>query len=79
MKQVRVALVGVGNVGKAFLQLMVEKEALLAEKYGLELVLTGPQTLRAAWSIGGHRPGGHCWPTSRAGKGVASFPGAAPG
>lgn len=48
MKQVRIALIGVGNVGRAFLQLMVEKAPLLAEKYGLELVLTG-----AADSSGG--------------------------
>jgi len=48
MKQVRIALVGLGNVGKAFLQLMVEKEALLRTRYDLALVLTA-----AADSSGG--------------------------
>lgn len=48
MKQVRVVLIGLGNVGKAFLQLMVGKEALLRDRYGLELILTG-----AADSSGG--------------------------
>ena len=48
MKQTRVALIGLGMSGKAFLQLMVEKEALLAERYGLALVLTA-----AADSSGG--------------------------
>lgn len=48
MKHVRVALIGMGNVGKAFLQLMVEKAALFADRYELELALTG-----AADSSGG--------------------------
>jgi homoserine dehydrogenase len=48
MKQARVALIGLGNVGKAFLQLMVEKESLLAERYGLKLAITA-----AADSSGG--------------------------
>lgn len=48
MRQVRVALIGLGNVGKAFLQLMIDKEALLRERYGLSLVLTA-----AADSSGG--------------------------
>ncbi len=39
-KVVRVALVGLGNVGRSFLALMVEKAALLRERYGLELRLT---------------------------------------
>ncbi len=40
MKQVRIALVGLGNVGKAFLQLMVEKEAPLRTRMILALVPT---------------------------------------
>ncbi len=38
---VRLALVGLGNVGRAFLELMVSKAPLLREQLGLELVLTG--------------------------------------
>ena len=35
------ALVGLGNVGRSFLGLMVSKSDLLRDRYGLELVLTG--------------------------------------
>jgi homoserine dehydrogenase len=78
MKQVRVALIGVGNVGKAFLQLMVEKATLLADKYGLELVLTA-----AADSSGGvvNRGGidsGALLAHKRGANAVVSFAGAHP-
>jgi homoserine dehydrogenase len=46
--RVRLALVGLGNVGRAFLDLMDSKAGLLAEQYDLELVLTA-----AADSSGG--------------------------
>ena len=78
MKQVRVALVGVGNVGRAFLELMVEKGPLLADSYGLELVLVA-----AADSSGGVvHPDGMA-PASllahkRGGHGVATFAGGHP-
>jgi homoserine dehydrogenase len=48
MKQVRLALIGLGNVGKAFLQLMIEKEDLLSQRYGVRLILVA-----AADSSGG--------------------------
>ncbi|MBM4458574.1 MAG: homoserine dehydrogenase [Chloroflexi bacterium] len=38
---VRLALVGLGNVGRAFLDLMVSKARVLAECHDLELALTG--------------------------------------
>jgi homoserine dehydrogenase len=38
---VRVALVGLGNVGRALLDLMISKAETLRDQYGLELVLTG--------------------------------------
>ncbi len=38
---VRLTLVGLGNVGRAFLDLMISKADLLADRYGLSLVLTG--------------------------------------
>lgn len=41
MRNVRVALIGVGNVGRAFLELMTTKAALVRDRYGLRLVLTG--------------------------------------
>lgn len=40
-KTIRIALVGLGNVGRAFLELMVTKAPLLRERHGLELMLTG--------------------------------------
>ena len=40
-KTVRITLVGLGNVGRAFLDLMVSKAQLLADRHGLELALTG--------------------------------------
>ncbi len=40
-KTIRLALIGLGNVGRAFLDLMAAKAPLLRERYDLELVLTG--------------------------------------
>ncbi len=37
---VRVALVGLGNVGRGFLSLMIQKHEVLASRYGLNLKLT---------------------------------------
>ena len=47
-KTVRLALVGLGNVGQAFLDLMVAKADLLADRYDLALVLTGVADSSAA-------------------------------
>jgi homoserine dehydrogenase len=41
LRTVRLAMVGLGNVGRAFLDLMTQKAGLLEERYGLRLVLTG--------------------------------------
>lgn len=41
MKAVRVALVGLGNVGRAFLDLMTRKADVLRDRYGIQLVATG--------------------------------------
>jgi homoserine dehydrogenase len=40
-RRTRLALVGLGHVGRAFLDLMVSKAAILRDRYDLELVLTG--------------------------------------
>ena len=45
---VRLALVGLGNVGQSFLDLMEAKAALLADRHGIELVLTGVADSSAA-------------------------------
>jgi homoserine dehydrogenase len=78
-QRLRLVLVGVGNVGQAFLQLMEEKAELLKEEYDLELVLVG-----AADSSGAVlNPAGISPAALRAhkgsGAGVGSFPGGVPG
>jgi homoserine dehydrogenase len=45
---IRLALVGLGNVGQSFLDLMDAKTALLADSHGIELVLTGVADSSAA-------------------------------
>ena len=45
---IRLALVGLGNVGQSFLDLMDAKAALLADSHGIELVLTGVADSSAA-------------------------------
>lgn len=40
-RSIRLALVGLGNVGRSFLDLMSAKADLLRDRYGVELILTG--------------------------------------
>ena len=54
---VRLAMVGLGNVGRAFLELMEGKADLLEQRYGLRLVLTGAaDTSGAVLDAGGLDP-----------------------
>lgn len=78
-KRVRVALVGLGNVGRAFLELMPGKARLLAEQYDLELILTG-----AADSSGAVMDAGGMDPTAlrlhkERGGNASNFLGGVPG
>jgi homoserine dehydrogenase len=41
MKTVRLIMVGFGNVGKAFVELVCDKEQELSDRYGLRLLVTG--------------------------------------
>lgn len=41
MRQVALAMVGFGNVGQAFARLLMQKERELAEKFGLNFIVTG--------------------------------------
>ncbi|MCS7220553.1 MAG: homoserine dehydrogenase [Anaerolineae bacterium] len=71
---IRVALVGLGNVGRAFLELMRTKRWVLRERYGLELVLTG-----AADSTGAALGAGQIDPANllrhkQAGHGAGQYP-----
>ena len=40
MKTVRIIVTGLGNVGKAFIELLAERADSIEAKYGLELVLS---------------------------------------
>ena len=78
-RTVRIAMVGLGNVGRAFLDLMTQKAGLLEERYGLRLVLTG-----AADSSGAVLNPGGIDPVmlrthKAAGLGAGAFPGGRPG
>ena len=44
MKTVRLVLVGFGNVGKAFVELICNKKQELADRYGFDLLITGVAT-----------------------------------
>ena len=44
MKTIKIALLGFGNVGKAFAQLLIGKKAELADRYGLEAKITAIST-----------------------------------
>jgi len=78
-KTVRLALVGLGNVGQAFLDLMVAKADLLANRYDLALVLTGvADSSAAALNARGLSPTA-LRAHKGAGKPLHSFPGSTPG
>jgi homoserine dehydrogenase len=78
-RTVRLALVGLGNVGQAFLDLMVAKADLLADRYGLGLVLTGAaDSTAAALNAKGLSPAA-LRAHKGAGKPLQSFPGSTPG
>src|SRR5512136_402733 len=75
IRTVRIAMVGLGNVGRAFLNLMTQKAGLLEERYGLSLVLTG-----AADSSGAVLDAGGIDPVAlrahkASGLGAGAFPG----
>ncbi|MCU0502252.1 MAG: homoserine dehydrogenase [Anaerolineae bacterium] len=52
-RTIRIALIGLGNVGRSFLDLMVSKAPVLASRYGLELVLTGAADSSGAVMVAG--------------------------
>ena len=48
MTDVRMLLVGLGNLGRRFCEIVADREGLLAERYGLRLVLVGAVDSRGA-------------------------------
>ena len=55
MTSFRLCLIGFGNVGQAFARLLLDKQAILAEQYGIQISVTGIATGRHGKAI---NPGG---------------------
>ncbi|GAB4519781.1 MAG: homoserine dehydrogenase [Anaerolineae bacterium] len=73
-RNVRLALVGLGNVGRAFLELMIAKREALRAHYGLELTLVGAaDSTGAAWGMARIDPR-HLLQHKKGGKGVGLYP-----
>ncbi|MSP11960.1 MAG: homoserine dehydrogenase [Chloroflexi bacterium] len=76
MSLVRVAMVGLGNVGGSFLQLITAKRHLLATQYGLEIqVVAAADSGGAAWSAVGLDPQ-RLLALKQSGQSAAAYPGA---
>jgi homoserine dehydrogenase len=58
MKNYRIALLGFGNVGQAFLRLLQRKKDLLLNDYGIRFTLTGIATARHGMAIDNNGIGG---------------------
>ncbi len=76
MQIIRYVLVGLGNLGRRFCEVIAEKDALLRERYGLELVLVGAADSRgAAYDANGLDPV-RVAQIKRDGGSVGAYPGA---
>jgi homoserine dehydrogenase len=76
MQTIRYVLVGLGNLGRRFCEVIVEKDTLLRERYSLELVLVGAADSRgAAYDANGLDPA-RVAVLKQAGGSVADYPGA---
>ncbi len=76
MQTIRYILVGLGNLGRRFCVVIAEKDALLRERYGLELVLVGAADSRgAAYDANGLDPA-RVAGIKQAGGSVGAYPGA---
>jgi homoserine dehydrogenase len=74
-RTVRIAMVGLGNVGRAFLELMMQKAGLLAGLYGLHLVLTAAADSSGAVLDAGGIDAAALRTHKAAGLGAGAFPG----
>ncbi|MEJ5310187.1 MAG: homoserine dehydrogenase [Anaerolineae bacterium] len=76
MQPIRYVLVGLGNLGRRFCEVIVEKAPLLRERYDLELALVGVADSRgAAYDANGLDPA-RVAAIKQAGGSVADYPGA---
>jgi homoserine dehydrogenase len=71
---IRIALVGLGNVGRAFLELMTTKRQLLRQRYGLELILAGVADSSGAAFGAAHLDPANVLRQKRAGNGAGYYP-----
>jgi len=76
MQTIRYVFVGLGNLGRRFCEVIVEKDVLLRERYGLELVLVGAADSRgAAYDANGLDPA-HVAAIKQDGGSIGAYPGA---
>ena len=54
MQEIKLVLVGFGNVGQAFLRLLLDKQKYLSEKYGVQFLVTGIATGRHGFAVDSH-------------------------
>ena len=73
-RTIRVALVGLGHVGRAFLELMTFKRQILRERYNLELALTGAADSTGAVLGAGQIDHANLLRHKRAGHGAGQYP-----
>jgi len=77
MRTVRFLIVGLGNLGRRFCEVLLEKDALLRRRYGLELRLVGAADSRgAAYDATAGLDPGTVANIKQAGGTVADYPGA---
>ncbi|MBN1920612.1 MAG: homoserine dehydrogenase [Anaerolineae bacterium] len=75
MREIRFLLIGLGNLGRRFCELLAEKDAWLQERYGLALRLVGAADSRGtAYSPDGLRPA-LVAQFKREGHSIADYPG----
>ncbi len=51
MQEIKLILIGFGNVGQAFLRLLLDKQQYLQEKYGYQFLVTGIATGRHGFAV----------------------------
>ncbi len=74
IEQVKLVLIGVGNIGRRFLEILARKEDVLYTRYGLELVLVGlADSSGAALAADGLDPL-QVIQLKQEGRGVAAYP-----
>ncbi len=79
MKRVRLVLIGLGNLGRRFCELLSRKDAELRQRYGLELVLVGAADSRGAAYDPDGLDLGELVRLKTAGASVAQLPSGRPG